>query len=186
MVRCRSAGERFIPSMSCALTRILKDACGPQSRTAFLITLSRQPRDSRVTMHSLQFAQSVNLIRSRPDVGDSSVFDELEVPEVTISEQFRRYRETVGSLDLEEEEDNEDATAGEVSSCVSPSATVSQPPAAGAGSSPGAGGAVDLSVAQRINIAALSLSHGDGDPDASLSSALVQQWKMLPTYVPRN
>ena len=91
MVRRRSEGERFIPSMSCALTRILKDACGPQSRTAFLVTLSREPKDSRVTMHSLQFAQSVNLIRSRPVTGDSTVFDEAEVPEITISQQFRRW-----------------------------------------------------------------------------------------------
>jgi hypothetical protein len=64
MVRCRSAGERFIPSMSCALTRLLKEACGSaRSRTAVFVTLSPFAKDSRVTTHSLRFALSASQLR---------------------------------------------------------------------------------------------------------------------------
>lgn len=65
MIRCRTASASgFVPSMSCALTRILRDACSGASRTAFLVTLSPQVADSTVTMHSLQFAHSVSRLHS--------------------------------------------------------------------------------------------------------------------------
>jgi hypothetical protein len=65
MIRCRTTSTSgFVPSMSCALTRILRDACSGASRTAFLVTLSPQATDSTVTMHSLQFAHSVSRLHS--------------------------------------------------------------------------------------------------------------------------
>jgi hypothetical protein len=54
-----------MPTMSCALTRLLRDACGGSSRTAVLVTLSPHPSDSKITLHSLQFALSVSRVHNR-------------------------------------------------------------------------------------------------------------------------
>jgi hypothetical protein len=37
MTSCRAQGAEFIPSMSCELTRVLKDACGGNSRTSIVL-----------------------------------------------------------------------------------------------------------------------------------------------------
>ena len=64
-MRSRANGEDFIPSKSSIVTRVLRDACGGNSRTAVLVFLSPRMADRRVTMHSLQFAQSARNIRNR-------------------------------------------------------------------------------------------------------------------------
>ena len=53
--------------MSCALTRILRDACGGSSRTAVLVTLSPRVTDTKITMHSLQFAHSVCRVQNHSE-----------------------------------------------------------------------------------------------------------------------
>ena len=53
--------------MSCALTRLLRDACGGAARTAVLVTLSPRPADRKTTLHSLQFAQSVARLHKTTD-----------------------------------------------------------------------------------------------------------------------
>jgi hypothetical protein len=65
MVRSRASGEDFIPSKSSIVTRVLRDACGGNSRTAVLVFLSPRLEGRRVTMHSLQFAASARNIRNR-------------------------------------------------------------------------------------------------------------------------
>ncbi len=66
MIRSRAANVGgFVPTMSCALTRLLRDACGGSSRTAVVVTLSPRPADSKITMHSLQFALSVSRVHNR-------------------------------------------------------------------------------------------------------------------------
>ncbi len=64
-MRSRASGEDFIPSKSSIVTRVLRDACGGNSRTAVLVFLSPRLDGRRVTMHSLQFAQCARNIRNR-------------------------------------------------------------------------------------------------------------------------
>ncbi len=76
MVRCRAAMERYLPSQSCALTRIIRDGFMDNARIVLFVTLSRLQSHSRVTLHSLQFAQfaqGLHPIRnSNPSLSSSS------------------------------------------------------------------------------------------------------------------
>ena len=74
MIRSRADGERFIPTMSCALTRLLRSTCGGRcTRTAIFVTLSRALRDKRVTIHTLQVAHCMAVVpRPLPTTRDDS------------------------------------------------------------------------------------------------------------------
>ena len=52
--------------MSCFLTRILKEACGGNSRTSVVLTVSPSEKDSRATHQAFQFAKSAQAVRNKP------------------------------------------------------------------------------------------------------------------------
>ncbi len=103
MLRSRADGERFVPTMSCALTRLLRNTCGGRcSRTAFFVSMSRALKDKRVTIHSLQVAHCIATIPRhvgafKDDVGTSGVLDDSASTAVartpSILERFALFRE---------------------------------------------------------------------------------------------
>ncbi len=53
-------------SMSCALTRLLKDACGGNSRSTILLAVTPALRDRTATYSAFQFAKTAQVILNKP------------------------------------------------------------------------------------------------------------------------
>ncbi len=54
--------------MSCLLTRILKEACGGNSRTCIILAVSQSEKDFRPTQQAFQFGQSAQVVKNFPKV----------------------------------------------------------------------------------------------------------------------